>query len=85
MEPPRLAVDPAVLEAFCLRNRIRRRSLFGSVLKGTDGPGRDVDLLVEFEPGATPSLLDMARLEAELSRLLGNRRVDLRPVRDAVP
>jgi hypothetical protein len=74
----RLDVDPAALEAFCVRNRIRRLSLFGSVLKGTARPDSDVDLLVEFEPGATPSLLGMARMEEELSPLLGNRKIDLR-------
>ena len=41
-----------------------------------------MDLLVEFEPGATPTLLDMARIEEELSSLVGGRRVDLRTPRD---
>jgi hypothetical protein len=35
-----------------------------------------LDLLVEFAPGAKPTLLDMARIEQELSALLGGRRVD---------
>jgi predicted nucleotidyltransferase len=30
-----------------------------------------VDLLVEFQPGATPCLLTMAGIELELSPLLG--------------
>ena len=62
----------------CRRYGIRRLSLFGSVLKGTDGPDSDIDLLVEFEPDNAPSLLGMAAIEAELSDLLGRRRVDLR-------
>ena len=37
-------------------------SLFGSVLKGTAHPDSDVDLLVEFEPDAAPSLLDLAAI-----------------------
>jgi uncharacterized protein len=52
--------------------------LFGSVLNGTDRPDSDVDLLVEFEPGAAPGLLGLAAIEAELSSLLGGRRIDLR-------
>jgi uncharacterized protein len=36
-------------------------------VKGTDRPDSDVDLLVEFEPAATPSLFDMAGIEIELS------------------
>ena len=53
-------------------------SLFGSVLKGADRPDSDIDLLVEFEPNNVPGLLGMAAIEAELSDLLGGRRVDLR-------
>jgi len=52
----------------------RRVRVFGSVRRGTAGPHSDVDLLVDRLPGA--SLLDVARLETELSRLLG-RSVDV--------
>jgi predicted nucleotidyltransferase len=52
------------------------------VLKGTARPDSDVDLLVEFEPGATPTLLDMATIEEELSALLHGRRVDLRTAQE---
>ena len=74
--------DQAALEATCRRYRIRRLSLFGSTLKGTTRPDSDVDLLVEFEPGATPSLFTMAEIELELSPLLGGRKVDLRTAGD---
>jgi len=39
-------------------------------------------LLVEFDPEATPTLLDLATIELELSDLLGGRRVDLRTAED---
>lgn len=74
--------DNTALDALCRRYRIRRLSLFGSTLKGTARPDSDVDLLVEFEPGATPGLLTMARIENELSPLLGGRKVDLRTAQD---
>lgn len=74
----RLGVDPDALRAFCTEHQIQRLAVFGSVLRGTDGPDSDVDLLVDFEPGQTPGLIGMARLEAALSGLLGGRRVDLR-------
>ena len=45
-------------------------------------PDSDVDLLVEFEPEARPSLLTMAQIEIELSALLDGRRVDLRTRED---
>jgi predicted nucleotidyltransferase len=70
------------LARLCARYSIRRLSLFGSLLKGTAGPDSDVDLLVEFAPGAKPTLLDMATIEQELSALLGGRRVDLRTAQE---
>lgn len=63
---------------FCKRNRIRKLSLFGSALKGELRKDSDIDLLVEFNPDETPSLFDLARMERELSKLLGGRKVDLR-------
>jgi len=41
-----------------------------------------VDLLVEFEPGMEPGLLGLARMESEISSLLGGRQVDLRTAQD---
>lgn len=76
--PDRLFTDRPALTALCRRHGIRRLSLFGSVLKGTDRLDSDVDLLVEFGPGASPGLLGIVAIEAELSSLLGGRRVDLR-------
>ncbi|HCA46789.1 MAG TPA: nucleotidyltransferase [Armatimonadetes bacterium] len=61
---------------FCRRNQIRRLSLFGSVLREDFGPDSDVDVLVDFEPEARVGLFALARMEMELSKLLG-RRVDL--------
>jgi uncharacterized protein len=74
--------DLDALAALCRRFHIHRLSLFGSTLKGSERPGSDVDLLVEFEPEARPSLLTMARIEIELSSLLGGRKVDLRTAQD---
>ena len=80
--PMHVFPNDAALAALCRRYRIRRLSLFGSTLKGTDRPDSDVDLLVEFEPDARPSLLTMAEIELELSPLLGGRKVDLRTAGD---
>lgn len=63
---------------FCKKNRIRKLSLFGSALKGNLRKDSDIDLLVEFQPGEAPSLLDLARMERDLSTLLDGRKVDLR-------
>jgi uncharacterized protein len=69
--------DNAALEA--LR---RRLSLFGLDAQGTNRPDSDVDLLVEFEPDAKPTLLTMAEIELQLSPLLGGRKVDPRTAGD---
>lgn len=66
-----------------LREEIRRAAaengardvrVFGSVARGEERDGSDVDFLVALEPGR--SLLDLARLELRLERLLG-RPVDV--------
>lgn len=54
----------------------QRVRLFGSVARGEDSLASDVDLLVTLGPGRT--LLDLARLEEGLERLL-KRRVDVLP------
>lgn len=74
----RLPGSEIALAEVCRRHGIRRLSLFGSTLHGSDRPDSDIDLLVEFESDARPSLLDMATIEQELSGILGGRRVDLR-------
>ncbi len=48
--------------------------VFGSVARGEEREGSDVDFLVTLEPGRT--LLDLARLELRLERIVG-RRVDV--------
>ena len=78
----RLPLDSDALAKLCRRHRILKLSLFGSLLKGSARPDSDVDLLVEFEPGQEPGLIGVANLEAELSALLGGRRVDLRTAWD---
>jgi predicted nucleotidyltransferase len=60
---------------FCRRHRIRKLALFGSILRDDFSAESDVDVLVEFEPGAKVGLRFFA-IERELSEILG-RKVDL--------
>lgn len=61
---------------FCRRNRIRKLSLFGSILGNDFGPDSDIDIVVEFEPDASVGYFALAHMQRELTHLLG-REVDL--------
>jgi predicted nucleotidyltransferase len=70
----RLTELGSVIRATAAARGARDVRLFGSVARGEESERSDVDLLVTLEPGRT--LLDLARLEIELERLLG-RHVDV--------
>jgi len=74
----RIRVPRRKLADFCKRNQIRSLALFGSVLRDDFRPDSDVDVLVEFEPGARIGLMEYGRIQQELSALL-QREVDLVP------
>jgi predicted nucleotidyltransferase len=76
VSPARIVIPEQQLAAFCRRNQIHRLALFGSVLRDDFRPSSDVDVLVEFEPGARVGLMALGRMQRELSVVLG-RRVDL--------
>jgi len=75
MSRAQIAIPQEQIEAFCKRHRIRRLSLFGSVLRSDFRPDSDVDVLVEFVPGFEPGLAFFG-MQEELSAILG-RKVDL--------
>ncbi len=62
--------------AFCRRNHICSLALFGSVLRDDFRPDSDVDVLIEFEPGREPGLMELIGIQDELSGILG-RKVDM--------
>jgi len=76
MITPHLTIPYAALRAFCERHPVRKLSLFGSVLRDDFRPDSDVDVLIEFEPGAIVTYLDLAGMRFELQDLFG-RKVDL--------
>ena len=73
----RISVSPTELDEFCRRNHVTRLAFFGSVLRDDFRPESDIDVLVEFEPDYVIGYLGLARMQIELSSLLG-REVDLR-------
>ena len=66
------------ISGFCQRHRISSLSVFGSILRDDFSPGSDIDILVEFQPGAQVGFLALSRMQRELSELL-QRPVDLVP------
>jgi predicted nucleotidyltransferase len=76
MGKSRIDISRKSIEDFCRRHHIRKLSLFGSVLRDDFRSESDVDVLVEFEPGARVGLIRLAGLELELGEILG-RKVDL--------
>ena len=68
---PSTALDEKreIVRATVCRYRTANPRVFGSVLKGSDAEGSDLDLLVDALPGAT--LFDLGGLQVELEDLLG--------------
>jgi uncharacterized protein len=73
---PRIQASSDILADFCRKWKIIELSLFGSVLRNDFSPDSDIDVLVAFSPEAKWSLLDLSRMQDELSSSLG-RNVDL--------
>ncbi len=80
----RLSVSRDDLDRLCRRHRIRRLSLFGSVLRDDFSAASDVDVLVEFEADARVTFFALARIEDALSALFG-RRADVHVSRTLSP
>lgn len=73
-----------LLTAFCRRHHIRRLAFFASVLTERFRPDSDIDILVEFEFGQPVGFFEKARVEQELTDMLG-REVYLRTPNDLSP
>ena len=61
---------------FCEEQTIRKLSLFGSVLRDDFNAASDVDVLVEFEPGAIITYFDLFDMQERLTAIIGHQ-VDL--------
>ena len=73
----KITVPQDEIKEFCNRYHIRKLALFGSVLRDDFGPESDIDVLVEFEPGAGVGFFELYDMEEELSRLFGGRNVEI--------
>jgi hypothetical protein len=66
------------IKDLCGRYQVRELALFGSALRTDFDARSDLDLLVEFKAEAEVAFITLARMQRELSAVLG-RRVDLVP------
>ncbi|KLU20516.1 hypothetical protein EOS_41170 [Caballeronia mineralivorans PML1(12)] len=78
---PSMALDAhrAEIRRIVEANMATNPRVFGSVVRGEDKDGSDIDILVDALPGAT--LFDLGGIQYELQELLGVR-VDLLTPRD---
>ena len=73
---PRELCDDSWLAEWCQRWSVREVSLFGSVLRPDFMPDSDLDILVDFIPGARRTLFDLVAMKEELEARV-HRKVDL--------
>jgi hypothetical protein len=76
LEFSRMHVDGMALAEVCRRYSVRELSLFGSAARGGTRPESDIDVMVEFEPGARVGLVKFESFADELEALT-RRTVDL--------
>jgi uncharacterized protein len=81
LNPTSISEIPAKeIAAVCRRYFVRELAVFGSVARGDAKPDSDIDLLVDFEPGAPIGFLALSALAEDLSELM-HRPVDVVPKR----
>ena len=74
--------DRKRLADLCRRHDVTRLRIFGSASRDQEGPGSDIDLLVDF--GSPKGFFELLRLEDDLSAFFG-RPVDLMTERGLSP
>jgi len=64
------------LAEFCQKNDVVFMAIFGSFVRGEQNPESDIDIAIEFDKDSRKTLLDLVRMEEELTEIFG-RKVDL--------
>ena len=60
----------------CRKNDVVLMVIFGSFVRGEQSSESDIDIAIEFDKNSRKTLLDLVRVEEELTEIFG-RRVDL--------
>jgi predicted nucleotidyltransferase len=78
LTPPHSALNLKLdaIRAYCAAQPIARLSVFGSVLRADFSADSDIDLLVEFAPGACITYFDLYNMQQAFQSIVG-REVDL--------
>lgn len=77
MKLKNIKIPKEEISNLCQYWHIQKLSLFGSVLRDDFTPDSDIDILVEFEVGFTPSFFKLYQIQEELSQLFDGRTIDL--------
>ena len=77
MNAQKIDLPTKEITALCKRYNVRELALFGSAVKNKLRSGSDIDLLVEFEPGAGVGFFELYDMEEELSCLFEGRKVEI--------
>lgn len=64
-----LALNRAAIRYVVESHRVTNARVFGSVLRGQDSDGSDLDILIDPTPETT--LMDIAAIQVELQNILG--------------
>ena len=64
------------LAEICRRNDVVFLAVFGSFVRGEQNKKSDIDIAIEFDKSKQKTLLDLVRIEDELSKVF-KRKVDL--------
>jgi predicted nucleotidyltransferase len=71
-----IRADASSLADLCRKYRVQELSLFGPAARGGMRPDSDLDIIVEFDPGARVGLIKFVSFAEEMEALTG-RSVDL--------
>ena len=79
-----VVIPEDVIGNYCESQPIQKLSVFGSVLREDFNTESDLDLLVEFQPGAGVTYFDLFEMQEALSAIIGHP-VDLRTPQELSP
>lgn len=76
MNAIKIDLPQEAIAELCKRHHVRELSVFGSAVRDDFTADSDIDILVEFQPGAIVGIIKFTHMQHELEELIG-RKVDL--------